>query len=213
MEDASNDWSQEESVSQREGAAGAMTKFEGSDFRAKKNFFSFLSQKFEIYGPRGGLRFYVSQAAFRAREEITVYGDRHENEEVMKIEARNIIDFSAAYDVTTPAGEQIGVLKRHGMKSMFRDEWSIADASGRDIGKIQEDSAAKAMLRRFLLDLIPQTFHITVDGAEVATIRQQFNPFILKYDIRFEEDGRLDPRLGIAAVVCLLAIEGRQSDD
>jgi uncharacterized protein YxjI len=206
MHESSNDWA----VEGDSESSGALARYDDTSFHAKKNFFSFLNQKFEIYGPDGDLRFFVSKAAFRAREEITVYADRNESEPVMSIQARQVIDFSAAYDVTTPDGEHIGVLQRHGMQSMFRDEWSIEGSNGRTVGKIQEDSAMKAFFRRFLSDLIPQTFLVTAQGRRVASFEQHFNPFILTYDIHIDNDGAIDPRLIIAGVVCILAIEGRQ---
>lgn len=220
MDESANDWATDSGSSDPTGgdtgnpagtaASGALARYDESSFQAKRNFFSFLNQKFEIYGPGGDLRFYVSKAAFRAKEEITVYADRDESEPVMSINARQVIDFSAAYDVTTPDGEHVGALQRHGMQSMFRDEWSIQGSDGRDVGKIQEDSPMKAFLRRFLSDLIPQTFFVTARGRRVATFEQHFNPFILTYDIHIDNDGSIDPRLIIAGVICMLAIEGRQ---
>ena len=53
---------------------------------------------------------------------------------------------------------------------------------------------------------------IEADGAELGSIRQYFNPFVLKYDVDFSMDaaGALDRRVGLALAVLLLAIEGRQ---
>ena len=55
------------------------------------------------------------------------------------------------------------------------------------------------------------TAHIGEDV--VATFSQHFNPFVAKFDVDFSMDtqGKLDRRLGVAAVVLLLAIEGRQN--
>jgi hypothetical protein len=67
-------------------------------------------------------------------------------------------------------------------------------------------------MRRFLSNLIPQTYFVEVDGEAVGRIRQLFNPFVLKYEVDFTEDvsRTLDPRLRLAAVCLLLVIEGRQ---
>jgi hypothetical protein len=132
---------------------------------------------------------------------------------VLSIQARSIIDFSATYDVTdSRTGERVGALQRKGLKSLLRDEWSLLDAAGQQVGIIEEDSMLMSLLRRFLTNLIPQTFHGSVDGQRVFTFRQRFNPFVLKMELDFSEDsgGRLDRRLGIAAGVLLCAIEGRQ---
>jgi len=97
------------------------------------------------------------------------------------------------------------------MKSMFRDEWTLLDSGGHEVGKVKEDSGIMALIRRFFLKIIPQTFRITVGDAEVGTIKQKFNPFQLGYDVDFAPaEGKLDPRISVATVVLLLAIEGRQ---
>ena len=190
----------------------ALTRFSGDHFYAKKKFFSFLSPKFYIYGPdEQNLRFFVKQKAFKLKEAIKVYADEQMTNEQLRIQARNVMDFSGTYDVETPEGEHVGALKREGMKSMFRDEWKLLDSDDNTIGKIEEDSMGKALLRRFLSNLIPQTFEVTVAGEHVGTFDQRFWPFSPRYDIDFSTNGgMLDPRLGIASVVLLLAIEGRQ---
>ncbi len=108
-----------------------------------------------------------------------------------------------------------GALKRHGMKSMLKDEWTIIDAQGREAGKITEDSMVKALVRRthdLVAAVMPQTYEATWGGTLVANYRQNFNPFVRKITIDFtaDEDNLLDPRLGLAAAILLCAIEGKQ---
>lgn len=191
----------------------AMTRFSGDQFLARKKVFSFLGNKFHIYGPNGDLRFFVKQKAFKLKEAITVYADESMSTPVLTIQARSVMDFSGTYDIATPEGEPLGALKREGLKSMLRDEWNVLDVDGTQVGKIQEDSMMAAMLRRFFSNLIPQTFNVTIGDQQVAVFKQHFNPFVAKYDIDFSLDQQdaFDRRLGIAAVVLLLAIEGRQN--
>ncbi len=103
-------------------------------------------------------------------------------------------------------------MQRKGFKSMLRDEWSILNTDGEVIGKVTEDSGILALIRRFLIKIIPQTLHVYIGTQEVGLIRQRFNLFILSYDVDFsrDESNALDRRLGVAMVVLLLAIEGRQ---
>lgn len=172
-----------------------------------------LGAEFEIFRPDETLAFFVKQKAFKLKEAITVFADRGQTQPLLTINARSRIDFSAVYDVATADGQKVGALKREGMKSILRDKWLILDVSDQVIGEIEEENMLFAMLRRFLSNLIPQTFDVRMGGAEVAEFKQHFNPFIAKYDIDFskDKDKFLDRRLGIAAVVLLLAIEGRQS--
>ena len=99
------------------------------------------------------------------------------------------------------------------MKSLLKDEWLILDAQDREIGIIKEDSTALAIVRRFLTNLIPQTFECYVNGISVCTYKQNMNPFVSKINIDFSKnrDNILDRRLGIAAGLLLCAIEGKQS--
>ncbi len=183
-----------------------------SKYTAERALFSFLGQEFRIRGPEGNLRFYIKQKAFKLKEEINVWADEGQNTKVLGIKARGIGDFSGTYDVTDAAsGETVGSLKREGLKSMLRDEWTLLDGDGALLGKVKEDASALALLRRFL-PIIPQSFHVSVGDAQVGTIKQQFNLFRLRYDVDFSESpgDALDPRLAVAAVVLLLAIEGRQ---
>jgi uncharacterized protein YxjI len=185
----------------------------GTQYTAKKAFFNFLGASFRIYGPDGQLQFYVKQKAFKLKEEIVVFGDEAATNEVLRIKARSILDFSATYDITDVAtGEKVGAMKREGVRSTFlRDKWSILGDDDRKIGEVLEDSTLMALLRRFLSNLIPETFAVWVAGKQVGTITQAFNPFILTYRVDFSPAGALlDPRLGVALVVLLLAIEGRQ---
>jgi hypothetical protein len=86
------------------------------------------------------------------------------------------------------------------------------DPDDREIGKIKEDSTALALIRRFLTNLIPQKYSGELQGKQVCTFQQHFNPFVTKITLDFsmDKDGLLDRRLGIAGAVLLCAIEGKQ---
>ena len=129
------------------------------------------------------------------------------------IKARQIIDFSAAYDVVdSKSGAKIGALRRKGFSSLIRDTWEFLDTSDNPIGNILEDSMGMALLRRFLSNLIPQSFHADVGGESIASYHQNFNPFVYKLRVLLEPGARekIDPKLVIAGGILLAAIEGRQ---
>ncbi len=189
----------------------ALTRYR-SNYVAKKALLSFLGSSFRLYDTSGNLSFFVKQKAFKLKEDITVYADEGQSDAQLSIKARSIVDFSATYDVTdSKSGENVGAMRREGVKSMFRDEWTLLDASGDELGKVKEDSGFLAIIRRLFLPIIPQTFRVTVGGDEIGIIKQKFNPFQLGYDVDFgSAEGKMDPRMVVATVVLLLAIEGRQ---
>jgi len=188
--------------------------FSHDRFSARAKVFD-ISPKFMFYDPQGTQIGFLKQKLFKLKEDIRLYTDESMTRELLHIKARSIIDFSAAYDVTDAQTQQkIGALKRKGMKSMIRDEWVILDPGDAEIGLIQEDSTALGLLRRLieLGSLIPQSFTFSMDGQPIGEAKQNFNPFVRKMNVDMTRDPgrRLDRRLVAAAVVLLLAIEGRQ---
>jgi len=192
-----------------------MEQYSNTQYYAKKSFWKLFGGEIRIYDiRRSRILFYVKQKAFKLKEEIIVYSDESKNLELLKIRARSIIDFSSMYDVTdAKSGTKLGALKRKGMKSILKDEWEIMDSNDQPIGLIQEDSMLLAMLRRLMTNLIPQKFTLSVQGQNVGYFRQTFNPFVPQFEIDFSMDASnlLDRRLGIAAVILLQTIEGRQN--
>jgi uncharacterized protein YxjI len=190
------------------------TIFQHNQYLVRRKVFTIAGAKFHVFDPAGNLVFFSKMKAFKLREDIRLYHDESMNRELLLIKARQIIDFSAAYDVFDAATrEKVGVFKRKGLKSILRDEWFIMDAGDREIGVIREDSLLKSLLRRFLTNLIPQTYHAEIQGTTVCINKQNFNPFVLKLNVDFSMDTRslFDRRLGIAGAILLGAIEGRQN--
>jgi uncharacterized protein YxjI len=188
-------------------------RFQHTHYMIRKKIFKLLGEAFHIYDSAGSVLFYSKLKAFKLKEDIRLYTGEDMSAELLTIKARNVLDFGAAYDVVdATTGEQVGTLKRKGFRSMLRDEWIIMDATGQEIGSIQEDSMAMALLRRLLTNLIPQSFSGTVNGLTVFSFNRHFNPFVLRMDMDFSSDvqGILDRRLGIAAGILVSAIEGRQ---
>jgi uncharacterized protein YxjI len=174
-----------------------------------------LTGKFRFYDPAGRMIMFSEQKMFRLREDIRVYSDESKMQEVLSIKARQIMDFSAAYDVVdAEMNQKVGVLRRRGLRSLLRDEWEVLDANDRVIGQLFEDSIPLALLRRLILgSLLPQNYDMTVGESRVADLKQRFNPFRYELDLDFTMDaGRLlDRRIGIAAGILLAAVEGKQS--
>lgn len=174
-----------------------------------------LTGKFRFYDPAGRLVMFSEQKMFRLKEDIRIYGDESKTQEVLSIQARQIMDFSAAYDVVdVEMNQKVGALRRKGWSSLVRDEWDVLDSSDNVIAKLFEDSIGLALLRRLLLgSWLPQNYDIAMGETRVADLKQRFNLFRYEMDLDFSMDpsSRLDRRIGIAAAVLLATIEGKQS--
>jgi uncharacterized protein YxjI len=187
--------------------------FNHDNYLVRKKILTLAGAKFHIYDPLGNLVFFSKMKAFKLKEDIRLFTGEDMQTELLSIQARNIIDIAATYDVIDPAsGEKVGALRRKGLKSILKDEWIFMDVNDREIGLIKEDSTFLALVRRFLTNLIPQTYFGDIGGRHVCKFKQNFNPFVTKINIDFgmDRERQLDRRLGIAAAVLLCAIEGKQ---
>ena len=176
-----------------------------------------LTGRFRLYDPLGNQVLFSEQKMFKLREDIRVYADEAKTQEVLSIRARQIVDFSAAYDVfDSAAGQKVGTLRRKGLSSILRDEWEVLDANDNLKGLLFEDSMGLALLRRLVLgSWLPQNYDITFGDTRVADLKQRFNILRYELDLDFSMDisHLLDRRLGIAAGILLAAVEGKQSKD
>jgi hypothetical protein len=191
----------------------AAAAFRHDQFWVRRKFFSLFAPKFYFYDQQENLIAFVKQKAFKLREDIRVYSDESMSSELLHIRARRIIDWGSAYDVIDSFSQQkVGALKRKMWRSVVRDEWIIMDANDLEIGTIREDSTALALLRRFITALVPQSYAFTFNGRQIGTAKQNFNFILPKMAVDFSADVSrgFDRRLVVAAVVLLMAIEGRQ---
>ena len=191
-----------------------MDAFGQNQFELRRKFFSFPHTSFTIFSGSGAPLLYGRKKGFKLKEDIRVFEDEGLTREVLAIQARSVLDISATYDVTDSRERRpVGILRRKGLKSILRDEWQILGLNEEPIATVQEDSQAMALVRRFLSNLIPQSYHVLAkDSFPIGEIKQNFNPFLLHLRIDFSRDSArvLDRRLGLAAAVVLGTIEGRQ---
>jgi uncharacterized protein YxjI len=190
-----------------------MDRFQHQTYVIRRKVLKLVGGAFHVYDAQGQVLFYSELKAFKLKEDIRLYSGEDKRQELLTIKARQIIDIAATYDVVDAAtGQKVGALKRRGLKSVLRDEWDILDAGDRVIGKIQEESMFVALLRRFLSNLIPQHFKAEMNGVQVASYDQNFNPFVLRLTVDLSRDPgkKFDRRLALGAGILLCAIEGRQ---
>lgn len=192
-------------------------RFQLTRYTIRRKVLKVFGAAFHVFGPDGRAVFFSNMKAFKLREDIRLYESEEMREELLAINARQIVDFAAAYDVVDARnGEKVGALKRRGMRSLVRDHWILMDRHDAEIGELYEESAGLAILRRLLGELAsvvaPQRYQVDVGGRTVARGRQNRNPFVYKVTLDLSEDveGLLDRRLGLAAGVLLAAIEGKQ---
>lgn len=188
-----------------------MNYFTENQYVIRKKVLKLVGGAFHIYDPSQRIVGYTKMKAFKLKEDLRMYESEAMQKEIFIIQARQVLDFGATYDVFDgESQESIGAFRRKGLKSILKDEWVVLDAAEREIGLVSEDNAALAMIRRFLSNLIPQRFECTVNGSHACTFKQHFNPFVLRMTVSFA-DTEVDRNLLMAGGILLCAIEGRQS--
>ena len=117
--------------------------------------------KWSIYDPSNNEVFYCEQK-WSLKTDIHIYSNKTKQNEVLIAKTKEIIDFSAAYDIIDiESDEKIGAVKRKGFKSLLRDEWIIMNKDGQKIGIVIEDNLVLSLLRRSFLDwLLPWAWDI-----------------------------------------------------
>lgn len=189
--------------------------FTSQRYHIRRKFLALVNQ-FYVENEQGQLVGYCRQKPFKLKEDVRLFTDENRTTELLSMQARSILDFNVAYDVVdSVTGEKVGALKRKGWKSLFKDEWIIMNAMDQEIGFVKEDSALLATLRRYVINLIPQKYVFEIGTHEVGTAKQNFNFFAPKLNVDFSSDpaNLLDRRLGLAAALLLMSIEGRQSEN
>ena len=188
------------------------------NYVVRKKILKIFGGAFHVYDPMGEVVMYSKMKAFKLKEDLRIYTGEDMETELLTIKARNVIDLGATYDVVDAvSGEQVGALRRKGLKSMLKDEWLILDANDNEIGKVFEDNMGLALIRRFvggglLSALMPQKYHVEMGESEVAYFMQNRNPYVYKLslDLTHDPEGKLDKRLAMAAGILMAGIEGKQ---
>ena len=160
---------------------------------------------------------FVRQKKLAIKEDIRFFADESETEELFRIKARQVFDVRGRYDVTTPAGERLGVLEKVFGASLLRSTWRIYDGNEEQVATAQERSMPVAILRR-LIDFVPYgelvpilfQFSIQMDGREVGSLRRPVglrDRYILK--LAGDPERRIDRRVTVALAIALDALQSR----
>jgi uncharacterized protein YxjI len=160
---------------------------------------------------------FVRQQRLKIKEDIRFFTDEAETEELFRIKARAVLEFSGRYDVTTPAGERIGVLGKVFGKSLLRSTWSVLDANEQELAIAKERSLLWALVRR-AVDVIPYgefvpiLFHFTIDDGEqhVGDFTRRIGVRdTYELDLTGDPERKVDRRLALALAIALDALQSR----
>lgn len=92
---------------------------------------------------------YVRQKLFRLKELVKIYSNQTATEESYTVEADRILDFSGAYHLRDAMGAELGILKQHGVRSIWRAHFSVIHN-----GQIVYEITEKSVLTRLFDNLL-----------------------------------------------------------
>lgn len=84
-----------------------------------------ISTQVYVNDAAGRLAWYVKQKAFKLREAITVFADEGQTMPLFYINADRRLDFSANYHFSDAHGNEFGLVKRDGMRSLWSAHYEI----------------------------------------------------------------------------------------
>ena len=99
-----------------------------------------IASQIYIRDSQGNLLGYVKQKLLKLKEDINVFADEQQARHLFNIKADRVLDFSANYRFTDAQGNHLGSIKRKGMRSIFKANYEIYDASGALVMQIHEEN-------------------------------------------------------------------------
>jgi len=162
---------------------------------------------------------YVQQKRMKIREQIDIFGDEAQTQQVLRLKSRKVLELRGRVDIMLPDGTVIGQLQKVFGKSLLRSSWEILDADGAVVATAQESSMAIAILRRawgfipVVNDIpcpIPFHFDIAIGGRTVGHYRRLIS-LVDRYemDLRGDAERRIDRRVAVAFAIALDALQDR----
>ena len=162
---------------------------------------------------------YVKQKAFKLKEAVKVYGDEAQTRLLYTIAADRVIDFSAAYQVADAAGRPLGVLKRRGMRSLWRAQYEVS-RDGRTVFSIREENpwvklfdglvGQLPIIGMFTGYVLHPAYGVTESATGKVALRVVKRPAMFEGHYRVEQSSGLsedDERLGLLALLMMLLLE------
>jgi hypothetical protein len=100
-----------------------------------------LASQIRVTDASGNMLGYVKQKMFKLKEDIQVFADEGQTNQLFGIKANKIIDFSAKYNFTDRNGTPLGSIQRKGMRSIWKAHYEIYDERENPVMEIHEESA------------------------------------------------------------------------
>jgi uncharacterized protein YxjI len=99
-----------------------------------------IAPQIKVTDASGETVLYVRQKALALREDVRIFADEHQQQQLYQLNADRILDFSANYRVRTVDGQDLGNIRRKGMRSLWNATYEVASANGHADAIIHEEN-------------------------------------------------------------------------
>jgi len=178
-----------------------------------------LSAQIAVRDGMGHLLCHVKQKMFKLKEEVTVFADEAHAKPIYHIKADRVIDISAQYAIEDHSGRPLGVVKRLGMRSLWRAHYEIHRA-GQPLLTVREENpwvkvadgfvSSIPILGAFAGYMLHPAYRVTrVDTGAVA-LRVQKRPALFEGVYRIDSLSALsqeDELLATLGILMMLLLE------
>lgn len=190
----------------------SMTGWKGNKFVIKQKVLS-IGRKFYIYDDAGNLIGFSKQKIMKLKEDIRIYTDDNESDEITSIMQQQVLDFSGNFKITdSRTGATLGFIARQGLKSIFRDTWRILGPNEEEIGLVKEEGGALAVVRRLssIANIIPKKYNVTSNGKNLVHVAQRFQFIGDTWDITIQEGCDINKHLIVSSALLMDIVEQSQ---
>ena len=145
---------------------------------------------------------------------VKVFADEAQQRQLFNIAADKMMGLTITYMITTTAGGAVGALKRLGMKSLWKANYPILDATGAEVGTIHEENPWIKVLDGLLSDIpfigmyINPAYLVDLRGQTVLRIQKQPAMMEGKFLVEKKSDfSESDEKLLLPAIIMFIMLE------
>ena len=173
-----------------------------------------LMPQVKVSDAAGQLFMYVKQKLSLKAVALKVFADENQQRQTYDITADKAVGLTFTYKITTPEGGALGALKQVGMKSLWKANYPILDASGAEIGAIHEENPWIKVLDALLSDVpfigmyINPAYLVNLRGKTVLRIHKK--PAMMEGKFAVDKKGEIseaDEKLLLPAILMFIMIE------
>lgn len=100
-----------------------------------------IAPQIKVTDALGQTVLYVRQKALALREDVRIFADEQQQQQLYQLNADRILDWSANYRVRTVEGLDLGNIRRRGMRSLWNATYEVVDPNGVTTAVIHEENA------------------------------------------------------------------------